>query len=551
MAGFGIILSTILNSTLSPGIGDVPFNEGLISTESKVNMVKAFREELNGRHLKVGTIENYPLSYTIRINDTLRGKGVAFEIFDILQKTFNFTYDVFLPKENLEGSISQPENSLLGMLNKKEIDLAVGFLPKLIDSHKFVKYSQSLDEGEWVIMMKRPRESASGSGLLAPFDQNVWYLILVSVIIFGPFIYIAVWVRYILTKDQNNKPYGMSPCLWFVYGALIKQGTTLSPDANTTRILFATWWIFITLLSAFYTANLTAFLTLSKFTLSINEPDDLVSKNNKWMAKKGSAVEYVVTNSNEPLYKLNDMVQKKLGVFQSDSKDIGYLPFIQADYVYVRDKPAVEHLMYNDYKNKTKHNIEEKNRCTYVTTTKVFMKRARAFAYPTNSNLHYLFDPVLLSLVQSGIISFKMRYDLPANQICPLNLKSNERRLRNSDLAMTYLLAGFGIVMSMLVFIFEVFLKNWKRICTHSFVKKFERFEANEEKSPTSKIDKLSPGPPPYQSIFGETYESVYNSGGKRQNINGREYWVLKLPNGDTRLIPVRTPSAFLFQYTT
>lgn len=115
---------------------------------------------------------------------------------------------------------------------KKEIDLAAAFLPKLIDSNNFVRYSQSLDEGEWVIMMKRPRESAGGSGLLAPFDFNVWYLILLSVITFGPFIYIIVWVRYILTKDDNNRPYKLSPCMWFVYGGLIKQGTTLSPDAS-------------------------------------------------------------------------------------------------------------------------------------------------------------------------------------------------------------------------------------------------------------------------------------------------------------------------------
>lgn len=92
-------------------------------------------------------------------------------------------------------------------------------------------------------------------------------------------------------------------------------------------------------------------------------------------------------------------------------------------------------------------------------------------------------------------------------------------------------------------------IKNWKRICSHSVVKSFDREEIPEPLK--FRNDKTSPGPPPYQSIFGQTYESVYNNGGKRQNINGRDYWVLKLPSGDTRLIPVRTPSAFLFQYST
>lgn len=81
-------------------------------------------------------------------------------------------------------------------------------------------------------MMKRPGESASGSGLLAPFDTSVWYLILAAVISFGPFIYMMTWLRYLMTKDKNNMPYKLSPCVWFVYGAFIKQGTTMAPDAS-------------------------------------------------------------------------------------------------------------------------------------------------------------------------------------------------------------------------------------------------------------------------------------------------------------------------------
>lgn len=63
---------------------------------------------------------------------------------------------------------------------------------------------------------------------------------------------------------------------------------------DTTRVLFVTWWLFMILLSAFYTANLTAFLTLSKFTLAIEYPRDLYQKNYRWVASAGSSVEHVV-----------------------------------------------------------------------------------------------------------------------------------------------------------------------------------------------------------------------------------------------------------------
>lgn len=158
-----------------------------------------------------------------------------------------------------------------------------------------VKYSSSiLDEGEWIMIMKRPAGSASGSGLLAPFTNEVWILILVSLFAVGPIIYGLIVLRYKLTRDRTQKTYPLPHCVWFVYGALMKQGSTLSPIADSTRLIFATWWIFITILTSFYTANLTAFLTLSKFTLPIKEVEDIVAKDKPFVSTRGGGVEYAI-----------------------------------------------------------------------------------------------------------------------------------------------------------------------------------------------------------------------------------------------------------------
>lgn len=58
--------------------------------------------------------------------------------------------------------------------------------------------------------------------------------------------------------------------------------------------MFATWWIFIMILTSFYTANLTAFLTWSKFTLPIHSVEDIAKPDYKWIALEGDAVEYSV-----------------------------------------------------------------------------------------------------------------------------------------------------------------------------------------------------------------------------------------------------------------
>lgn len=115
----------------------------------------------------------------------------------------------------------------------------MAFLPILSDTQNFIKYSvTTLDEGEWVMLMKRPILSATGTGLLAPFTLNVWILILVSLLIVGPLIYGIIILRFKITGDDDQRIYKLTHCMWFVYGALLKQGSTLSPIAGNFALLW-------------------------------------------------------------------------------------------------------------------------------------------------------------------------------------------------------------------------------------------------------------------------------------------------------------------------
>lgn len=79
----------------------------------------------------------------------------------------------------------------------------------------------------------------------------------------------------------------------------MKQGSVLSPHSNSIRVAFATWWIYITIVTSFYTANLTAFLTLAKFSLPINEPQDLLRLRHHFICQKGFGFDYAITNVSE------------------------------------------------------------------------------------------------------------------------------------------------------------------------------------------------------------------------------------------------------------
>jgi hypothetical protein len=67
--------------------------------------------------------------------------------------------------------------------------------------------------------------------------------------------------------------------------------------ADSTRLLFATWWIFILILTSFYTANLTAFLTKPQFTLPIKSLHDIAHKNYRWVAYKGRTLNFLLSQA--------------------------------------------------------------------------------------------------------------------------------------------------------------------------------------------------------------------------------------------------------------
>lgn len=166
-------------------------------------------------------------------------------------------------------------------------------------------------------------------------------------------------------------------------------------------------------------------------------------------------------------------------------------------------------------------------------------------------------------LVESGIIQRAKLKDLPLAQICPLDLRSTERQLSFSDLSLTFKVVVAGYIIAMIIFILEWLIKwtmnfykrrkkasKWcdytlccKRRSKESVVPQLIYTMKNNLFNKRNNLQKISPRPL-YQN-------SSYDfAPGKKHNINGRDYYIVSDRYGNPRLIPIRTPSAFLFQYS-
>jgi len=77
-------------------------------------------------------------------------------------------------------------------------------------------------------------------------------------------------------KDDDEKRYfNLKECLWFCMTSLTPQGGGEAPKNLSGRLVAATWWLFGFIIIASYTANLAAFLTVSRLETPVESLEDL------------------------------------------------------------------------------------------------------------------------------------------------------------------------------------------------------------------------------------------------------------------------------------
>ncbi|XP_029037406.2 glutamate receptor ionotropic, delta-1 isoform X2 [Osmia bicornis bicornis] len=500
-------------------------------------------ENLLQSQITVTSWNDMPYSGIVQENGEWVGKGYAFYIFNIISTKLNFTYTIIPPKEHILGD---EKSGVLGLLNEKKAEVAVAFLPVLPEMRRYCSFGASLDETRLTAVMKRPQVSATGSGLLAPFETTVWLLVLASLISIGPIIYIFAKIRK-LWNDPTSENFTLSSCLWFAYSSLLKQGSEIIAITDTTRILFATWWIFILILTSFYTANLTAFLTKPQFTLSISSIQDIVYMGYTWITFKGRIVDFLLSQDHQnDLSLLNVSKWQGKGIFKyyEPSKDI--LDAVSTKRLFLAESHYLQTLLFQDYLNKTRNRLDHNLRCTYVIMPEAILTTNRAFAFSHDSPTKKYINRLLRRLVETGIVQHRKEEDLPLAEICPVDLRSSERQLQNTDLLLTYEVVVAGYAIATIIFLFEIICACISCRVKNRKVKHRSRVPKEKSQNHSSKnlsIEKRSNSP-----VNNPGAENLMIQG-KQQFFNGRNYYVITDQDGDRRLIPIRTPSAFLFQY--
>lgn len=233
---------------------------------------------------RVVTVQHPP--FIMYNNETNEWYGFCIELLDAIRETVPFEYEIREAEGQSYGTLNENGswNGMIRELIEKRSDIALGSLWVMAEREKVVDFTVPYyDLVGLTIMMLKTKTSTSLFKFLTVLENEVWLCILVSYFVtsflmwvfdrWSPYSYQNNREKY--QNDEEKREFNMRECLWFCMTSLTPQGGGEAPKNLSGRLVAATWWIFGFIIIASYTANLAAFLTVSRLEIPIETLDDL------------------------------------------------------------------------------------------------------------------------------------------------------------------------------------------------------------------------------------------------------------------------------------
>ncbi|KAK4882739.1 hypothetical protein RN001_006058 [Aquatica leii] len=265
---------------------------------------------------EVGGMQNYTADIVYRVvtvvqppfiyknENASRGyAGYCIDLMDEIANILEFDYEIRTVDDNKFGSMDPQGrwNGVVKELMDKKADIGLGSMSVMAERENVIDFTVPYyDLVGITILMKLPKPSTSLFKFLTVLEHEVWICILSAYFLTSLLLWIFDrWSPYSFQNnrdkykdDEEKREFNLKECLWFCMTSLTPQGGGEAPKNLSGRLVAATWWLFGFIIIASYTANLAAFLTVSRLDVPIESLDDL-SKQYKiqYAPLNGSAAE--------------------------------------------------------------------------------------------------------------------------------------------------------------------------------------------------------------------------------------------------------------------
>ncbi|XP_044229831.1 glutamate receptor ionotropic, delta-2 isoform X1 [Thunnus albacares] len=421
---------------------------------------RKLENNMRGVVLRVVTVLEEPF---VMVSENVLGKpkkyqGFSIDVLDALSNYLGFKYEIYVAPDHKYGSL-QPDgqwNGLMGELVFKRADVGLSALTITPERESVVDFTTRYMDYSVGVLLRKAERTVDMFACLAPFDLSLWACIAGTVLLVGILVYLLNWLNPPRLPMGSVSSTTLYNSMWFVYGSFVQQGGEVPYTTLATRMMMGVWWMFALIVISSYTANLAAFLTITRIENSIQSLQDLSKQTELPYGTVLDSAVYDQVRSKamnpferDPMYsQMWRMINRTGGADNNveESKE-GIRKVKYGRFGFVWDAAVLEYVANND------------EDCSFYTVSNNAPDRGYGIAMQHGSPYRDIFSQRILELQQNGDMDIlKLKWwpkDSPCDLFSSVQARQRGNALDIHSFAGVFCVLAAGVVLSCLIAMVE------------------------------------------------------------------------------------------------
>ncbi|XP_071546566.1 uncharacterized protein [Panulirus ornatus] len=330
--------------------------------------------------------------------------------------------DLILPRfevrEPLDGQWGVPGEGknwtgIVGDLQHQQADFSQD-ITLTSQRAEVVEYCRIYIDESVVILSSKPRPLPEFMSLIRPFEDMLWLLLLVSIMVWG----LTLWLlQKAWSSVFGGRGFNFSSALFYSWGIMLEDPPSDPPINISAQMLVGWWLVFCVVITTSYRSSLISHLVVQGKSPLINSMEDLVARQGwSWGTKRmtGALLLFLSTSPYPAVQRVYKGMQVNSGPFSlfhcsishktcyANGIDEGLELVLEGDYAFIYSKYYLKTLIATRYTDDSGYTP------LHISATEYPLFAGNVWIFRRGTPFRRRLDLAIQRLLEAGLIAFWM-----------------------------------------------------------------------------------------------------------------------------------------------